>query len=252
MLARVSSGAVCRDPTAIPSFIICSPAQRHPNRLNRGASFDIEIEQFAHARQHYIPNTAILVTELVDRNGGAVRITDFAPRFRDRGRMFRPLLLMRRIAPVSGRPRVRVRVRPGFEYGEAAPALTRGSNHVRYVHATQALRLTSDMPITYLLDESFHLLDRPANVIFGVDETINTGIAETVREFEERTADYWQHWSRALAVPLEWQDAVIRAAISLKLCMYEETGAIIAAMTTSIPEAPGTQRDVGLPLLLAA
>ena len=204
--------------------------------------FDIEIEQFAHARQHYIPNTAILVTELVDRNGGAVRITDFAPRFRDRGRMFRPLLLMRRIAPVSGRPRVRVRVRPGFEYGEAAPALTRGSNHVRYVHATQALRLTSDMPITYLLDESFHLLDRPANVIFGVDETINTGIAETVREFEERTADYWQHWSRALAVPLEWQDAVIRAAISLKLCMYEETGAIIAAMTTSIPEAPGTQR----------
>ena len=137
---------------------------------------------------------------------------------------------------------LRVRVRPGFEYGEAAPALTRGSNHVRYVHATQALRLTSDMPITYLLDESFHLLDRPANVIFGVDETINTGIAETVREFEERTADYWQHWSRALAVPLEWQDAVIRAAISLKLCMYEETGAIIAAMTTSIPEAPGTQR----------
>jgi hypothetical protein len=44
-------------------------------------------------------------------------------------------------------------------------------------------------------------------------------------------------------VPLEWQDAVIRAAITLKLCQFEETGAIVAAMTTSIPEAPNTQRN---------
>ncbi len=44
-------------------------------------------------------------------------------------------------------------------------------------------------------------------------------------------------------MPLEWQQAVIRAAITLKLCLYEETGAIVAAMTTSIPEAPGSQRN---------
>ncbi len=46
-----------------------------------------------------------------------------------------------------------------------------------------------------------------------------------------------------LALPLEWQDAVIRCAITLKLCTFEETGAIVAALTTSIPEAPGTQRN---------
>ncbi len=93
------------------------------------------------------------------------------------------------------------------------------------------------------LDATSHLLDRPANLLFGVDETLGSGIAETARDFEERTAHYWQHWVRALAVPLEWQDAVIRAAITLKLCTYEETGAIVAAMTTSIPEAPGTERN---------
>ncbi|HYC14469.1 MAG TPA: glycoside hydrolase family 15 protein, partial [Stellaceae bacterium] len=41
----------------------------------------------------------------------------------------------------------------------------------------------------------------------------------------------------------EWQDAVIRAAITLKLCSFEETGAIVAALTTSVPEAPDSGRN---------
>ena len=85
----------------------------------RGA-FDIEIENFARATQHYVTNTAILVTDLFDRQGHGVRITDFAPRLRDRGRVFRPLLFIRRITPLSGRPRVRIRVRPSFEYSRPA------------------------------------------------------------------------------------------------------------------------------------
>ena len=190
----------------------------------------------------YVANTAILQTELVDTQGNAVRITDFAPRFEDRGRTFRPLLLVRRVVPIVGRPHIRIVVSPTFGYGATQPVVTRGSNHVRYVHTTQALRLTSDAPLTYVLDATSFLLDRPASLLLGADETLGGGIGETARDFEERTAHYWQQWVRALAVPLEWQDAVIRAAITLKLCTYEETGAIIAAVTTSIPEAPGTER----------
>ena len=204
--------------------------------------FTIELEDMVRSRQTYKANTAILETELSDAQGNTVRITDFAPRFSDRGRTFRPLMLIRRITPVAGHPRIRVVLAPTFNYGATEPELTRGSNHVRYVHATQTLRLTSDMPLTYVVDRTPYMLDRPANLIFGVDETIGSGIDETVRDFEQRTTDYWKHWTRALALPLEWQDAVIRAAITLKLCSYEETGAIIAAMTTSIPEAPGTAR----------
>jgi GH15 family glucan-1,4-alpha-glucosidase len=205
-------------------------------------SFTVELEGMVRSRQTYKTNTAILETELSDREGNTVRVTDFAPRFSDRGRTFRPLVLIRRITPVSGRPRIRVVLAPNFNYGATEPELTRGSNHVRYVHATQTLRLTSDMPLTYVVDRTPYILDRPANLMFGVDVTLGSGIDETVRDFEQRTTDYWKHWVRALALPLEWQDAVIRAAITLKLCSYEETGAIIAAMTTSIPEAPGTER----------
>ena len=59
----------------------------------------------------------------------------------------------------------------------------------------------------------------------------------------EATQRYWLDWVRTLAVPFEWQEAVVRAAITLKLCSFEDTGAVIAAMTTSIPESPGSGRN---------
>jgi GH15 family glucan-1,4-alpha-glucosidase len=65
----------------------------------------------------------------------------------------------------------------------------------------------------------------------------------TAREFFEQTRNYWGDFTRGLAIPFEWQEAVIRAAITLKLCSFEETGAIVAAATTSIPEAPNTARN---------
>ena len=209
-----------------------------------GASgrFAVDVEGLAASRQQYVTNTAVLTTELTDRHGNSLRITDFAPRFFARGRSFRPLLLVRRIEPLHGHPTIRVVLEPGFDYGARRPELARGSHHVRYVHSGQSLRLSTDMPVTYALGATAHRLDAPINLLFGVDETVDRDIGELARDFEERTLDYWRRWTRALAVPLEWQDAVIRAAITLKLCAFEETGAIIAAATTSIPEAPDTGR----------
>jgi GH15 family glucan-1,4-alpha-glucosidase len=83
----------------------------------------------------------------------------------------------------------------------------------------------------------------PVNLILGADERPPDSAAHMARDFLERTYDYWVEWSRYLSVPFEWQDAVIRAAITLKLCQFEETGALVAALTTSIPEAANTQRN---------
>ena len=121
--------------------------------------------------------------------------------------------------------------------------MTRGSNHVRFSVPRTTLRLTTNATITYLLDEIWFSLHAPVSLLLGPDEPLSGGVEETARLFEEQTALYWRSWTRRLALPLEWQEATIRAAITLKLCQFEETGAIVAAMTTSIPEAPSSERN---------
>ena len=203
----------------------------------------VELEGFARSEQAYDHGTAVLRTRLYDAAGEGIEVVDFCPRFFTRDRAFRPAQIVRRVRPLVGHPRVRFIVRPRGEWGSVTPRITRGSNHLRFELPTGTLRLNTNAPLTYLLDSTWFSLQAPVSLMLGPDETLPGGIEDTAREFEEQTALYWRHWTRRLAVPLEWQEAVIRSAITLKLCQFEETGAIVAAMTTSIPEAPNTQRN---------
>lgn len=206
-------------------------------------TFTIELLDLAVCEQRYDGHTPIVVTTLRDARGSGVEIRDFAPRFSNQGRMFRPTMLVRRIRPIGGSPRIRILMRPRGAYGGQRPVIQRGSSHLRYALPETTLRLTTDAPISYVSSGTPFLLDRPLEMILGPDETLASPIQATARDFDERTRNHWAEWSRTLSIPFEWQDAVIRAAISLKLCHYEETGAIVAALTTSIPEAPGTARN---------
>ncbi len=204
--------------------------------------FAIELEGLQRVERRYVGNSAVLETVLLDAQGRGVRITDFAPRFRQYDRIFRPPVLIRRLEPVGGAPLLRVAIRPLFDYGATRPQRVPGSNHLRFVAAAGAIRVTTDLPVAVLEREAPWVLSRPAWLVLGPDESFAAGLDHTCRDFLERTLDYWSEWTRYLSVPFEWQEAVIRAAVTLKLCAFEETGAIVAALTTSIPEAPGTAR----------
>jgi GH15 family glucan-1,4-alpha-glucosidase len=213
-----------------------------PEQAPNDGVFAIELENQTGTSQAYIGNTAILRT-ILRSEAGAIEITDFCPRFYIRDRIFRPQMLIRRLVPIAGNPRVRIRVRPRFGYGSRAPAVTWGSNHIRYIGEKLTMRLTTDAPIDYVLEETAFKVTEPIHLVLGPDETLAEGPAEAAHGFRENTANYWRSWSHRLALPPEWQEAVIRAAITLKMCAYEPTGAIVAAMTTSIPEEPFSGRN---------
>lgn len=206
-------------------------------------SFSIDLLGFERSEQEYVTNTAILVTTLYDSNGGAVRITDLAPRYHYVGRMFTPNMLLRRIEPLQGAPRVRIRLNPARDYGAEACDFTHGSNHISYKCSDVTCRLTTNASLTHIIDEGVFVLDRELHLIFGPDETIPESCGDAFYRHYRATRDYWQTFSRSLSVPFEWQDAVIRAAITLKLCTFEDTGAVVAALTTSVPEAADSGRN---------
>ena len=203
---------------------------------------DVVLDGQVESRSEYLRNTAIVVTELTDGNGGAVRITDFAPRFANYGRIFRPPQLIRIIEPIAGMPRITIRFRTTHRYGEPVTSRSSGSNHIRYWRDDVPVRLTTDAPLSHVENEASFVLTRPVHMVFGVDEPFEGTLESTCREFSDRTRDYWMEWVRRLAFSIDWQDEIIRAAITLKLCSFEETGAIVAALTTSIPEGPGSGR----------
>jgi len=204
---------------------------------------DVVLGGQVRSEQRYLPNTPILLTQLADDAGNAIEVIDFAPRFHQYGRMFNPAMLVRRIRRLSGRPRIVVRARLAEHQGAGPAARTIGTHHIRFGTGDHALRMTTDIPITYVVEERPFHLDREATMVFGADETLGGAPSDIGRLFEEQTRAYWLRWVRHLAVPFEWQEVVIRAAITLKLNAFDDTGAIVAAVTTSIPEAPGSGRN---------
>ena len=202
-----------------------------------------ELEGQVRATQHYERNTPILVTRLEAEDGSAVEISDFCPRFERTGRVYRPVAFVRVVRPVAGVPRLTITLAPMKHYGAAPAETTRGTNHVRYLLGEQTLRLSTDAPVGYILDRRTYRVESDQHFFLGPDEPFTGNLRSEVRRMEAQTRKYWRLWVRGLATPFEWQDEVIRCAITLKLCQHEETGAIVAALTTSIPEAPHSQRN---------
>ncbi|MGO9038403.1 MAG: glycoside hydrolase family 15 protein [Steroidobacteraceae bacterium] len=227
-------------PDADPVF--CALLRREGGDSDSGV-FAVDLQDMVNAQRAYVRNTAIVETTLTDGHGNSLRITDFCPRFRSRGRNFRPNAVVRLVEPIKGRPIVTVRLRPRCDHGADAPQRVAGSHHIRFLSAALNYRVTTNSSLSPVLDETVFVLGAPLAFILAPDETIEEAPLSLARFWLEETRTYWHEWIRGLAVPFDWQEAVIRSAITLKLCTYEDTGAVLAALTTSIPEMAGSVRN---------
>ncbi len=138
---------------------------------------------------------------------------------------------------------MRVHCKPHCNYGAQEVQGRRGSNHLRYAARDVDLRLTTDIPLTALTDDREFIVNETMALVLGVDDSIAESVLSMALRLRESTRHYWHDWVRTLAIPYEWQEEVIRAAITLKLCTYEDSGAVLAALTTSIPESAHSGRN---------
>ncbi|MEQ1946089.1 MAG: glycoside hydrolase family 15 protein [Bryobacteraceae bacterium] len=190
--------------------------------------------------QQYLQNTNILETKF-ETPTGTFRILDFAPRFLQFGRMFRPTQLIRIVEPLDGTPRIRVACDPKLGWAKSTPTAVQGSHHIRYEGFSSQLRLTTDLPVSYLGGEPFTLTGR-RHLALTWGAPIEEPLAPLCERFWNETERYWRDWVKQCDIPPLYQQQVIRSALALKLHCFEDTGAIVASMTTSIPESPGSGR----------
>lgn len=190
--------------------------------------------------QRYLPNTNVLETRF-ETSDGVFRVLDFAPRFPLYGRSFRPTKLIRIVEPLSGTPRIRVLCDPVLGWSKRRPRRELGSNHLSFKGFGAELRLTTDAPLSYLDDEPFALTSRK-HFVLAWGAPVEEPLEPLCDRFLQETQRYWQTWVKQCDIPTTHQEAVIRSALTLKLHCFEDTGAIVAALTTSIPEGPGSGR----------
>ncbi len=222
--------------------VFCS-LLRNDSVADKNGFFTVELVDCIQSEQRYERNTAILQTILTDSRGAQIRIIDFCPRFQQFGRNFRPGTAIRIVEQLSGRPTVIARLRPMTNYGKSVAPRHIGNNHLRFEATNMTWRISTDMSLNSLMEERPIVLHEKLDFIISADETIPENIGTMASRFLEETRRYWSNWTRGLAVPFEWQEAVIRSAITLKLCSFEDSGAVLAAITTSIPESADSGRN---------
>ncbi|WP_345951942.1 glycoside hydrolase family 15 protein [Mucilaginibacter sp. PAMB04274] len=208
----------------------------------KGGEFSIRPEGDYESEQYYLENTNVLITDITIKDGGRYRITDFAPRFQEHQRYFKPLMLVRKVEVLEGAPRIRVKCEPVSDYGAVKLDVNRGSNHIQYLGGEEKIRLTTNIPISYVFDHQSFVLTENKYLVLTYGEPLEKPLSSTVEWFLRETAHYWRTWIKHSSISGFYQEYVIRSALALKIHQYEDTGAIIAASTTSLPESPGSGR----------
>jgi GH15 family glucan-1,4-alpha-glucosidase len=179
----------------------------------------------------------------ISSGDNSYRVTDFAPRFVQMDRYYRPRMVIRKIEPLRGLPRVKVVCKPKGNYGQKSLETETGSNHIRYNGLEESLRLTTNISLSYILEDKEFILRDTFYMVLTYGVPLEGPIRETSETFLNKTSAYWQRWVKSTSIGNLYQSQVIRSALTLKICQYEDTGAIIAAPTSSLPESPGSTRN---------
>ncbi len=152
-------------------------------------------------------------------------------------------MMVRKIQLLQGSPAITICCQPRGDYGKVVPESVMASNHIRYLNLDQQVRLTADVPLTYIQMEKSFILDQDRYLVLAYGEPMEAPLKETAEEFIRKTTEDWQSWIKSSYLPDIYQEEIIRSALVLKLHQYEDTGGIIASGSTSLPEFHDSTRN---------
>jgi GH15 family glucan-1,4-alpha-glucosidase len=204
-------------------------------------------EGFRH-KQHYWPNTNILITRFLHPDGIG-EVEDYMPVGGAGGPPEDQVV--RRVRVVHGRMPFRLECRPAFDYARTRHDTSVSGQSARFDGPGVSLGLAASVPLCRdgdgaLADFTLGEGQSATFVLRQLDPGNDAGHCPGTGEAEERfreTVTYWQRWLSRCTYDGRWREVVQRSALALKLMTYEPTGALVAAPTTSLPEGIGGVRN---------
>jgi GH15 family glucan-1,4-alpha-glucosidase len=210
----------------------------------KGGYFKIRPVQDFHSYQIYLPETNVLLTRFLSREGVA-EVLDFMP-IEDASETRHDLV--RDVRVIRGRMTVEVDCRPAFDYARREHEIEPAKGGVIFRSAGTALNLASDVPLEEGPGRSvrgrFELkTGESASFVLQLLEE-GEGPREVLKRAEcqdllQQTMDYWRRWIARSAYRGRWRDMVNRSTLALKLMTYEPTGALVTAPTMGLPQTIG-------------
>ena len=201
----------------------------------RGGWFSFESEGMRSVMA-YARNTNVLRTE-VETIDGRFELYDFAPRIPLGLSVEAPLEVHRLVRPLGGTPRVRARFNPAPDYGRAKAEFVPIGAGLEIRGGPYRLFLRSNIPPDYIESGFPFRIDRPIYFVLSFGRPTEVDSTAAVERALELTVAGWRQWAKTTGLPTFAPEAVLRSALCLKLHAFSDTGAIIAAATTSIPES---------------
>lgn len=220
---------------------------------DHGGSFRLSARTASRPKQLYLPDTNILLTRFLGRDAVGEVIDFMVP---ETSSVAAPRdLLVRRARAVRGRAEFTLDCSPAFDYGRArhevrlvdgvgAVFTSPAGRFVLRVKPPVQLRLTDGGQGGPGVVAEFALEDgEQVDVVLEWRGDVRPLADGEVDELFDTTSDYWQKWSAQSRYRGRWREVVQRSALTLKLLVYHPTGALVAAPTTSLPEALGGSRN---------
>ncbi|HEX5033485.1 MAG TPA: glycoside hydrolase family 15 protein, partial [bacterium] len=225
----------------------CLPNFDHPSVFARilddaGGHFAIRPLGLKSARQSYVSNSNILETRF-ETSEGRFAVWDYMPRYQVGHRYHHPPEIHRRLIPLEGRPSFKAEFFPRLNYAQGETIVEKGEHGLRAHQGPEDVFLDSSLSPEGILGGETFTLEKEEFLSLGYHERLKPPTVEEIRRECEATQAYWQNWSNRCRLPSVAPEAVLRSALTLKLMTFEESGAIIAAPTTSLPEELGAGRN---------
>lgn len=192
--------------------------------------------------QSYLENTNILRSE-IQTEFGSFAVIDFAPRYYQNGILRSPRNLYRKIVPLTGDVKIKIELNPTYDYGNQTLKPNIITEQIVYEANQINFYVQSNVSLNQIVKEKEFHLNQTIYISLLETGKIDIPLPEFIEEEFTKTKQYWQNWVKHCTIPNFAQKQQIRSALCLKLHQFQETGAIIAASTTSLPESPNSERN---------